>query len=480
MGTEIVIPSAKIYEINNTKVVDNRINKVYTNAQKATESRSSIFSKSYEYSTRKRTYSTASVPSDPTTEDAKSAIDQSVIYYTGGSYYCFNPYLGSFGQYINVDSDVRIDTSSWYDKIGYNSSIDDVFDYSRLYADPSYVTQITNSSGTVYKISGTSTRVIYMAEIKNNSGDNRPSGYEYFTNVGGNLAYNRETSAFFVDYTSGINVIDWDKTPTYCYGEDLDDEYIYYEYKIDKKQNINVGSSSAKIRIESTYPTVETTIAKTSQPNSTIEYSYSVITDKNVFWSTFFNNNTAPSLSSHTVRSSIKTLFAMSLYDNYGDSSVLVLIKKQAANNGRVYTSSATFSIYADLLSYSEVGASTDDSSNTLLLEKTTLNTTTNSFTSTVVSNILSAYGGGKEMAEIKCSIGKYLNTSGQIAIDPSSTDCTFSIGQTVIPYALGASGDIPMSRYQNGDPKKFAITGIKIDYNGALWQTLTLQEVSA
>lgn len=53
-----------------------------------------------------------------------------------------------------------------------------------------------------------------------------------------------------------------------------------------------------------------------------------------------------------------------------------------------------------------------------------------------------------------------------------------FNIHDEVIPMVFGADGkDKPMSKYQDGSPKVFEVTGSNIIYDGAVWQELTLLE---
>lgn len=56
----------------------------------------------------------------------------------------------------------------------------------------------------------------------------------------------------------------------------------------------------------------------------------------------------------------------------------------------------------------------------------------------------------------------------------------TFHIGDIVIPYVYGANhNDKPMSLNRNGTPKEFTVVGKKMIYDGAIWQELSLQEVT-
>lgn len=57
----------------------------------------------------------------------------------------------------------------------------------------------------------------------------------------------------------------------------------------------------------------------------------------------------------------------------------------------------------------------------------------------------------------------------------------TFHIGDIVIPYAYGVDGkDKPLSLYKNGQPKEFEVLGKRMIYDGAIWQELTIQEITA
>lgn len=92
-------------------------------------------------------------------------------------------------------------------------------------------------------------------------------------------------------------------------------------------------------------------------------------------------------------------------------------------------------------------------------------------------NHILSEYANGKETATLLCEIGEYYNENGELEISIKDTEkpMVFEIGQSVIPYVPSVNGEEPMSRYSNGDPKKFIITGIQFIEDGAVWQKLTL-----
>ena len=97
----------------------------------------------------------------------------------------------------------------------------------------------------------------------------------------------------------------------------------------------------------------------------------------------------------------------------------------------------------------------------------------------------LNAYKNGKETATILASIGEYYDNEGNLAISTKkqindNKKMVFDIGDEVIPQVRGADGvDHPMSLYSDLTPKVFRVCGTKIFYDGAVWQELTLQEVT-
>ena len=97
-----------------------------------------------------------------------------------------------------------------------------------------------------------------------------------------------------------------------------------------------------------------------------------------------------------------------------------------------------------------------------------------------LTNKVLNEYKNGKETAEILCDVGEYYNDNGDLEISfrKKGFQPTFEIGDIVIPMVFSAKGtDIPMSKYQDGNPKEFTVVGVEIIYDGAIWQRLTLQE---
>jgi hypothetical protein len=99
-----------------------------------------------------------------------------------------------------------------------------------------------------------------------------------------------------------------------------------------------------------------------------------------------------------------------------------------------------------------------------------------------LANNVLTQYKNGKETATLLCSISDYYDyDTNEKMIDITSSDkMSFKLHDQVIPMVYGADGkDRPMSLYRDGTPKVFQVLGSKIFYDGAVWQELSLQEVT-
>ncbi len=92
-------------------------------------------------------------------------------------------------------------------------------------------------------------------------------------------------------------------------------------------------------------------------------------------------------------------------------------------------------------------------------------------------------YRNGKETATLLCSISDYYDYTTQekaISLENDNLPMVFDIGDKVIPMVFGSNlEDQPMSLYQDGTAKVFQVIGTNIIYDGAVWQELTLQELT-
>jgi hypothetical protein len=112
------------------------------------------------------------------------------------------------------------------------------------------------------------------------------------------------------------------------------------------------------------------------------------------------------------------------------------------------------------------------------------LNTPINDETSAIkglYQNTINAFKNGKETATIRCSISDYYEENGEQAISIEKSNglpMTFNIYDQVKPMTFNSNReDEPMSKNYLDDPKVFDVLGIKIIYDGAVWQELFLQE---
>lgn len=100
-----------------------------------------------------------------------------------------------------------------------------------------------------------------------------------------------------------------------------------------------------------------------------------------------------------------------------------------------------------------------------------------------LANNVLEQYKNGKETAKILCDISDYYDYETQakvISIGNDNLPMCFNHGDKVIPMVFGANGkDKPMSFYSDLTPKVFTVVGSDIIYDGAVWQEITLQEVT-
>jgi hypothetical protein len=94
-------------------------------------------------------------------------------------------------------------------------------------------------------------------------------------------------------------------------------------------------------------------------------------------------------------------------------------------------------------------------------------------------SHTLMAYSKGKETAKIRCSIGEYYDEGNNIVISTKNpTRMIFSHYDRVVPMVRKSHGtDEPLSLTAEGKAKVFEVVGVRIFYDGAVWQELTLVE---
>lgn len=99
--------------------------------------------------------------------------------------------------------------------------------------------------------------------------------------------------------------------------------------------------------------------------------------------------------------------------------------------------------------------------------------------TQSIIRHILSEYGKGTECVTIKCAISEYYDEEGEISVSKNTYgNRSFKKLDIVTPYITKKGVEVPYSTYENGNPKKFQIVGIKYHSDGIIWQDLILQEL--
>lgn len=80
--------------------------------------------------------------------------------------------------------------------------------------------------------------------------------------------------------------------------------------------------------------------------------------------------------------------------------------------------------------------------------------------------------------------IANLLDTVGELIVNydepPKLLPMSIPMGEKVVPYVYGVNGqDRPMSRKEDGTPKEFEVIGKKIIYDGGISQRITCQEIT-
>lgn len=92
---------------------------------------------------------------------------------------------------------------------------------------------------------------------------------------------------------------------------------------------------------------------------------------------------------------------------------------------------------------------------------------------------IMSQYEKGKETATLTCSINDYYDSNDNLIVSPKSDQkMLFEIYDKVVPMVRQSYGvDAPMSLTSENYAKVFEVVGVRLYYDGAVWQELTLKE---
>ena len=167
------------------------------------------------------------------------------------------------------------------------------------------------------------------------------------------------------------------------------------------------------------------------------------------------------------------------LIDNQWSNSTIEEIAEAGITSNKISMSAKTYGIEFNSINLGNTPFSQIESIELLQIDTKINNKKISQY---IYEEIIKNWGKGKETAEIKCSIGEYYDEEKNLVISTEKNDVPmlFSIGDEVIPYIAGANNtEIPLSKSKYGTPKKFIVTKVRPNFDGACWQYLTLQEVS-
>lgn len=94
-------------------------------------------------------------------------------------------------------------------------------------------------------------------------------------------------------------------------------------------------------------------------------------------------------------------------------------------------------------------------------------------------SQLLNNYSNGKETATIRCSISQYYDENGKLVISSKNADkMLFEHYDKVVPMVKsGRRKELAMSYTADGLAKVFDVVGVRVFFDGAVWQELNLRE---
>lgn len=169
--------------------------------------------------------------------------------------------------------------------------------------------------------------------------------------------------------------------------------------------------------------------------------------------------------------------------DTINDNSVVVIATTLGGDVN--YLMSETITIQGEYYSTKEIllkyGNSTlnDFSLPTNELVQQGNNIDGEELSNSVLQNVVRRYQNGKEAVTLKCSVGKYYDTDGNLVICPEDESYPAVIEKydVVEPYVFTNRGEVPLSTKADGTAKQFQVIGVDFSYKGVVWQELTLQE---
>ena len=96
--------------------------------------------------------------------------------------------------------------------------------------------------------------------------------------------------------------------------------------------------------------------------------------------------------------------------------------------------------------------------------------------------DIISKWANGRKSVKLKCNIGEYNDTEGNLALSTQNNRLSmfFKIGDIVEPYIVDGQGKtVPLSKKPNGNATQFEVLSVKLYTDGACWQDIELLETT-
>ena len=91
---------------------------------------------------------------------------------------------------------------------------------------------------------------------------------------------------------------------------------------------------------------------------------------------------------------------------------------------------------------------------------------------------IINEFKDGKQVITLKCCVHNMYDENGNKVIDIKGDRKLLHIGDIVCPYKTTVNGDRPYGVKQDGSNKSYRVISHKLEFDGGIWQTITLQEV--
>lgn len=108
------------------------------------------------------------------------------------------------------------------------------------------------------------------------------------------------------------------------------------------------------------------------------------------------------------------------------------------------------------------------------------LNTSGEEIFNIIANGSISDWQYGKQTVTLKCEIGEYNDTDGNLALSTqnNSLPMFFHQGDIIEPYIVNGKGQtIPLAVTTNSKAKQFEVINVRLYTNGACWQDIEIQE---